>query len=60
MQGGFVSLYLERNPVTIHSWKLLNTRLQTGDVLSLTMPASKLEKLSRIPFKEAERRREDF
>lgn len=47
-------------PVTINSWKLLNTRLQPGDVLSLTMPASKLEKLSRIPFKEAERRREDF
>ncbi|WP_198648302.1 TrkA family potassium uptake protein [Cyanothece sp. BG0011] len=54
MKGGFVPLYLERNPLTIHSWELLETQLRPGDVLYLTMPASELEQLWRIPFKEAE------
>lgn len=44
----FVPLYLERHPMTIHSWQLLETRLQPGDVLYLTMPASELEQLWRV------------
>ncbi len=52
MNGGFVPLYLERTPLTIHSWQLLDTSLQSGDVLYLTMPANELEQLWRIPSVE--------
>jgi Trk K+ transport system NAD-binding subunit len=43
----FVPLYLHRNSQTIHSWQLLQTYLIEGDVLYLTMPATKLEQLWR-------------
>ena len=43
----FVPLYLERKNTTLHSWHLLETRLQPHDVLYLTMPASGLERLWR-------------
>ena len=43
----FVPLYLERKNITLHSWHLLETRLQPHDVLYLTMPASGLERLWR-------------
>lgn len=49
MSGGFVPLYLERKQLTVHSWELLDSRLQPGDVLYLTMPANELEQLWRIP-----------
>jgi Trk K+ transport system NAD-binding subunit len=49
MKADFVPLYLERNGQTIHSWHLLETLLGVGDVLYLTMPASGLEQLWRIP-----------
>jgi voltage-gated potassium channel Kch len=43
----FVPLYLQRNEEMIHSWHLLNTYLREGDILYLTMPATKLEQLWR-------------
>jgi hypothetical protein len=49
MKADFVPLYLERNGQTIHSWQLLQTCLDVRDVLYLTMPASGLEQLWRIP-----------
>ncbi|MEM8779581.1 MAG: NAD-binding protein [Cyanobacteria bacterium P01_G01_bin.49] len=52
MNADFVPLYLERNPLTIHSWQLLETTLQPGDVLYLTMPANELEQLWRVPTSE--------
>lgn len=48
VNADFVPLYLERQPRTIHSWKLLEIELQPGDVLYLTMPAMKLEQLWRV------------
>ena len=52
MNADFVPLYLERHPLTIHSWQLLETLLKPGDVLYLTMPANELEQLWRMPFSE--------
>ena len=43
-QMDFVPLYLERRNTTLHSWHLLQTRLQPHDVLYLTMPASGLDR----------------
>jgi Trk K+ transport system NAD-binding subunit len=42
-----VPLYLQRNGHTIHSWQLLKTHLREGDILYLTMPATKLDQLWR-------------
>lgn len=47
MDADFVPLYLERDSHTIHSWNLLQTSLNPGDVLYLTMPATGLEQLWR-------------
>ena len=44
----FVPLYLERNNLTTHSWDLLEVMLGAGDVLYLTIPATKLEQLWRV------------
>ena len=44
-----VPLYLERNDITLHSWNLLEARLQPQDVLYLIMPASGLDRLWRNP-----------
>ncbi|MEA5508803.1 NAD-binding protein [Crocosphaera sp. UHCC 0190] len=52
MNADFVPLYLERTSFTIHSWQLLETSLQPGDVLYLTMPANELEQLWRVPTSE--------
>lgn len=49
IDADFVPLYLERNGMTLHSWQLLETRLQPQDVLYLTMPASGLDRLWRTP-----------
>jgi Trk K+ transport system NAD-binding subunit len=48
-KADFVPLYMERKNMTIHSWQLLETRLQPHDVLYLTMPASGLDQLWRNP-----------
>lgn len=52
MQSDFVPLYLERSNYTIHGWNLLEVSLHPGDVLYLTMPANKLDQLSRLPPSE--------
>lgn len=46
-KADFVPLYLETNGKSIHGWKLLNCCLSSGDVLYLTMPANRLERLWR-------------
>ncbi|MEY2983899.1 MAG: hypothetical protein RLZZ568_516, partial [Cyanobacteriota bacterium] len=48
-KADFVPLYLERTGMTIHSWRLLETPLTSGDVLYLTMPATGLDQLWRVP-----------
>jgi hypothetical protein len=47
MSADFVPLYLETNSQTIHGWDLLETSLSAGDVLYLTMPATRLYQLWR-------------
>lgn len=47
IDADLVPLYLYRHGKTIHSWQLLKTYLIEGDVLYLTMPATKLEQLWR-------------
>lgn len=41
----FVPLYIESGRQTIHSWELLDSCLDHGDVLYLTLPAHRLEQL---------------
>ncbi|WP_250121199.1 NAD-binding protein [Chroococcidiopsis sp. CCMEE 29] len=48
MDADFAPLYLETSYQTIHGWNLLDACLSVGDVLYLTMPATKLEQLWRI------------
>ena len=45
----FVPLYMETRSQAIHGWDLLKVCLSAGDVLYLTMPASRLEQLWRSP-----------
>ena len=45
----FAPLYLETHSQTIHGWDLLDVFLSAGDVLYLTMPATRLEQLWRVP-----------
>jgi Trk K+ transport system NAD-binding subunit len=53
MEADFVPLYLETSHQTIHGWDLLETSLSAGDILYLTLPAHRLEKLWRaIPSGE--------
>ena len=47
MSADFVPLYLETNSQTIHGWELLETCLSGGDMLYLTMPATRLYQLWR-------------
>ncbi|PSF37971.1 potassium channel protein [Aphanothece hegewaldii CCALA 016] len=47
MEADYVPLYIERNNCTVHSWNLLEILLLPGDVLYLTIPATKLEQLWR-------------
>jgi Trk K+ transport system NAD-binding subunit len=47
MDANFVPLYIETNRKTIHGWQLLKTCLASGDILYLTMPATKLDLLWR-------------
>lgn len=49
MDVDFVPLYLETKRQTTHGWNLLQVELLPGDVLYLTMPATHLEQLWRIP-----------
>lgn len=48
----FVPLYLEIGSDTIHGWELLDTVLQSGQVLYLTLLATQLELLWRMPAHE--------
>lgn len=50
IKGDFVPLYLESKGETIHSWQLLENQLSSGDVLYLTMPATKLDLLWRTEY----------
>jgi hypothetical protein len=43
----FVPLYVEINHETVQGWDLLETILAPGDVLYLTMPATRLNQLWR-------------
>ncbi len=47
VQSDFVPLYLQTQYKQLHGWELLEARLNPGDVLYLTMPASKLDRLWR-------------
>lgn len=47
MEADYVPLYIERDHQTVHSWNLLEVILLPGDVLYLTIPATKLEQLWR-------------
>lgn len=48
MAADFVPLYVETHCQSVHGWDLLETRLSSGDVLYLTIPATKLEQLWRV------------
>jgi voltage-gated potassium channel Kch len=50
IKADFVPLYLESKGETIHSWQLLENQLSSGDVLYLTMPATKLDLLWRTEY----------
>ena len=47
MNADFVPLYIETKSQTIHGWDVLETALAPGDILYLTMPATRLEQLWR-------------
>jgi hypothetical protein len=47
MASDFVPLYIETESGTIHGWDLLAAHLSAGDVLYLTIPANKLDRLWR-------------
>ncbi|MEH1874776.1 NAD-binding protein [Nostoc sp.] len=47
MSADCVPLYVETNNKTLHGWDLLETNLSTGDVLYMTMPATRLYQLWR-------------
>lgn len=49
IDADFVPLYIETKSQTIHGWDVLETALAAGDVLYLTMPATELEQLWRVP-----------
>ncbi|OAB60438.1 potassium channel protein [Leptolyngbya valderiana BDU 20041] len=46
-KGDFVPLYAETQGKTVHGWELLDLELRVGDVLYLTIPATRLEQLWR-------------
>lgn len=48
IDADFVPLYIETNCQTLHGWDVLETCLSAGDVLYLTIPASRLEQLWRV------------
>lgn len=47
IETDFVPLYLESDNRTIHGWQLLETCLRSGDILYLTIPATKVEQIWR-------------
>ncbi len=47
MNANFVPLYVETKNSTIHGWELLRFNLCPGDILYLTMPATRLHNLWR-------------
>ncbi|NCO75792.1 MAG: potassium channel protein [Cyanobacteria bacterium] len=48
-KADFVPLYISRGENNLHSWNLLETKLTDNDVLYLTIPATKLDQLWRLP-----------
>lgn len=52
MDADFVPLYIETKCQTLHGWDVLETCLSAGDVLYLTMPATRLEQLWRAAFSQ--------
>ncbi len=48
MDADFVPLYVETKLQTIHGWDVLETCLTIGDVLYLTIPATRLDQLWRV------------
>ncbi len=44
----FVPLYMETRSQTVHGWDLLEICLSAGDILYLTIPASRLEQIWRV------------
>ncbi len=53
MDTDFAPLYLETKYRAVHGWELLDKELVAGDVLYLTMPASRLELLWREDLAKA-------
>ncbi|WP_373525464.1 NAD-binding protein [Nostoc sp.] len=47
MSADCVPLYVETNHQTLHGWDLLETNLSVGDILYMTMPATRLYQLWR-------------
>jgi Trk K+ transport system NAD-binding subunit len=47
IKADFVPLQVETNGQTIHSWNLLDTSLNSGDILYLIVPATRLQQLWR-------------
>ncbi|MBG1264919.1 NAD-binding protein [Nostoc sp. WHI] len=47
MSADCVPLYVETNHQTLHGWDLLETNLSAGDILYMTMPATRLYQLWR-------------
>ncbi|RCJ16225.1 potassium channel protein [Nostoc sp. ATCC 43529] len=47
MNADCVPLYVETNHQTLHGWDLLETNLSAGDILYMTMPATRLYQLWR-------------
>lgn len=50
IETDFVPLYLESESRAIHGWQLLETCLRSGDILYLTIPATKVEQIWRKNF----------
>jgi Trk K+ transport system NAD-binding subunit len=48
ISSDFVPLYVETSSQSLHGWNLLEANLSAGDVLYLTMPASRLEQLWKV------------
>ncbi|MDJ0726767.1 MAG: NAD-binding protein [Prochloraceae cyanobacterium] len=48
-EADFVPLFLERNKQMIRGWDLLETQLNSGDILYLAMPATNLDRLCSQP-----------
>lgn len=48
MKSDFVPLHVQRGDLVLHGWNLLETALENGDILYMTIPANRLEQLWRV------------